>query len=181
MRYLGPRWFFREENIAYARSEFVVVSPQERPLQIETRNEVPAARRHEHERAHRAALARGPEPGGAGRAVQRADRRVFAERADRLGRFAQTPRCARCRTRWTSSRRSIHAFVASRERIVRLRRPRATARDASTAGSSRTSKKARKPTAGASSSARTATCGAASSRSAARSTFRSTTPSCRIG
>jgi cellulose synthase operon protein C len=40
-RYLGPRWFFREENIAYARSEFVVVSPPERPLQIETRNEVP--------------------------------------------------------------------------------------------------------------------------------------------
>ncbi|HEX6274715.1 MAG TPA: hypothetical protein VFZ53_16855 [Polyangiaceae bacterium] len=40
-RYLGPRWFFREENIAYARSEFVVISPPERPLQIETRNEVP--------------------------------------------------------------------------------------------------------------------------------------------
>jgi hypothetical protein len=40
-RYLGPRWFFREENVAYARSEFVVVSPPERPLQIETRNEVP--------------------------------------------------------------------------------------------------------------------------------------------
>jgi tetratricopeptide (TPR) repeat protein len=41
-RYIGPRWFFREENVAYARSEFVVVSPPERPLQIETRNEVPA-------------------------------------------------------------------------------------------------------------------------------------------
>jgi cellulose synthase operon protein C len=40
-RYLGPRWFFREENVAYARSEFVIVSPPERPLQIETRNEVP--------------------------------------------------------------------------------------------------------------------------------------------
>jgi tetratricopeptide (TPR) repeat protein len=40
-RYLGPRWFFREENVAYARSEFVVISPPERPLQIETRNEVP--------------------------------------------------------------------------------------------------------------------------------------------
>jgi tetratricopeptide (TPR) repeat protein len=40
-RYVGPRWFFREENIAYARSEFVVISPKDRPLQIETRNEVP--------------------------------------------------------------------------------------------------------------------------------------------
>jgi thioredoxin-like negative regulator of GroEL len=42
MRYLGPRWFFREENIAYARSEFVVISPKSKPLEIETRNGVPA-------------------------------------------------------------------------------------------------------------------------------------------
>lgn len=41
MRYLGPRWFFREENIAYARSEFVVISPKNKPLEIETRNGVP--------------------------------------------------------------------------------------------------------------------------------------------
>jgi tetratricopeptide (TPR) repeat protein len=40
-RYFGPRWFFREENIAYARSEFVVISPKDRPLQIEARNNVP--------------------------------------------------------------------------------------------------------------------------------------------
>ncbi|HEY3495701.1 MAG TPA: DUF3857 domain-containing protein, partial [Polyangiaceae bacterium] len=40
--YVGPRWFFREENVAYARSEFVVISPKNRPLQIETRNDVPA-------------------------------------------------------------------------------------------------------------------------------------------
>jgi tetratricopeptide (TPR) repeat protein len=40
-RYFGPRWFFREENIAYARSEFLVVSPKDRPLQIEARNNVP--------------------------------------------------------------------------------------------------------------------------------------------
>ena len=43
MRYFGPRWFFREENIAYARSEFVVVSPKDRPLQIESKNNVPPA------------------------------------------------------------------------------------------------------------------------------------------
>ncbi len=41
LRYFGPRWFFREENVAYARSEFVIVSPKGRPLQIETRNNVP--------------------------------------------------------------------------------------------------------------------------------------------
>jgi tetratricopeptide (TPR) repeat protein len=41
-RYLGPRWYFREENIAYARSEFVMISPKSRPLSIETRNGVPA-------------------------------------------------------------------------------------------------------------------------------------------
>jgi len=40
-RYVGPRWFFREENVAYARSEFVVISPENKPLQIESRNEVP--------------------------------------------------------------------------------------------------------------------------------------------
>ncbi len=40
-RYFGPRWFFREENIAYARSEFLVVSPKDRPLQIEAKNNVP--------------------------------------------------------------------------------------------------------------------------------------------
>ncbi|HYQ29045.1 MAG TPA: hypothetical protein VER04_17565, partial [Polyangiaceae bacterium] len=42
LNYSGPRWFFREENIAYARSEFVVVAPSDKPLQIETKNDVPA-------------------------------------------------------------------------------------------------------------------------------------------
>ncbi|MDX2053518.1 MAG: hypothetical protein SFV15_14055 [Polyangiaceae bacterium] len=40
-RYIGPRWFFREENIAYARSEFLVISPKNRPLTVETRGQVP--------------------------------------------------------------------------------------------------------------------------------------------
>lgn len=40
-RYLGPHWFFREENIAYARSEFVVISPEAKGLVVETRNTVP--------------------------------------------------------------------------------------------------------------------------------------------
>ncbi|HYP90627.1 MAG TPA: hypothetical protein VEQ59_20795, partial [Polyangiaceae bacterium] len=41
INYSGPRWFFREENIAYARSELVVISPKQKPLAIETRNDVP--------------------------------------------------------------------------------------------------------------------------------------------
>lgn len=40
-RYLGPHWFFREENIAYARSEFVVIAPEAKQLVVETRNQVP--------------------------------------------------------------------------------------------------------------------------------------------
>jgi len=39
--YLGPTWFFREEKLSYARSELVVVSPETRPLSIETRGRVP--------------------------------------------------------------------------------------------------------------------------------------------
>ena len=39
--YLGPHWFFREKNVAYARSEFVVISPQSKPLTIEVRGDVP--------------------------------------------------------------------------------------------------------------------------------------------
>jgi tetratricopeptide (TPR) repeat protein len=34
-RFEGPRWFFREEKIPYFRSEFVVVSPKNRPLDVE--------------------------------------------------------------------------------------------------------------------------------------------------
>ncbi|HEX7452194.1 MAG TPA: hypothetical protein VF294_07915, partial [Polyangiaceae bacterium] len=34
LSYSGPRWFFREENIAYARSELVVISPKSKPLLI---------------------------------------------------------------------------------------------------------------------------------------------------
>jgi len=37
----GPRWFFREEKIAYWRSEFVTVSPKNRPLDVETGGQVP--------------------------------------------------------------------------------------------------------------------------------------------
>lgn len=38
--YLSPTWFFREAKLAYARSEYVVVSPESRPLVIEQRGQV---------------------------------------------------------------------------------------------------------------------------------------------
>lgn len=38
----GPRWFFREEKMAYWRSEFITVSPKNRPLTIETGGNAPA-------------------------------------------------------------------------------------------------------------------------------------------
>jgi tetratricopeptide (TPR) repeat protein len=40
----GPRWYFREEKLAYWRSEFVVVSPKTRPLDVETTGAVPEPR-----------------------------------------------------------------------------------------------------------------------------------------
>jgi tetratricopeptide (TPR) repeat protein len=40
-RYLGPQWFFREADVGYWRSEFVVISPKDKPLVVETRGDVP--------------------------------------------------------------------------------------------------------------------------------------------
>jgi|GEM_PF-318395 len=39
--YEGPAWFFREEDVAYARSEFVVIAPASKQLQLEKANGVP--------------------------------------------------------------------------------------------------------------------------------------------
>jgi tetratricopeptide (TPR) repeat protein len=39
--YLGPHWYFREQDIGYWRSEFVVISPTAQPLTIETNGPVP--------------------------------------------------------------------------------------------------------------------------------------------
>ena len=41
IEYMGPRWFFREENVGYARSEFLVISPESRELVVETTGIVP--------------------------------------------------------------------------------------------------------------------------------------------
>lgn len=40
LRYSGPGWFFRELNVAYSRSEFVVVAPKDKPLVLEAHNGV---------------------------------------------------------------------------------------------------------------------------------------------
>ncbi len=40
-RYQSPQWFFREANKGYWRSEFVVVTPADRTLDVETRGNVP--------------------------------------------------------------------------------------------------------------------------------------------
>ncbi len=40
-RYRGPHWFFREADKGYWRSEFVVMAPKDRPVEIETIGQVP--------------------------------------------------------------------------------------------------------------------------------------------
>ncbi len=45
--FIGPRWFFREEKIDYDVSEFVVISPKDRALDVETTGAVPEPRLRE--------------------------------------------------------------------------------------------------------------------------------------
>jgi tetratricopeptide (TPR) repeat protein len=40
-RYRGPHWFFREADKGYWRSEFVVITPKDRPVEIEAVGQVP--------------------------------------------------------------------------------------------------------------------------------------------
>ncbi|MCA9622165.1 MAG: hypothetical protein KC731_24245 [Myxococcales bacterium] len=40
-RYRSPRWFFREQNTSYHVSEFVIVTPEDRELTVETTGQVP--------------------------------------------------------------------------------------------------------------------------------------------
>ncbi len=46
-QYVGPHWFFREENVAYARSEFVVISPRGRELIVEYGGGAPEPQRED--------------------------------------------------------------------------------------------------------------------------------------
>jgi tetratricopeptide (TPR) repeat protein len=47
-RYRGPHWFFREADKGYWRSEFVVMAPKDRPVEIETVGQVPQPKTAEH-------------------------------------------------------------------------------------------------------------------------------------
>lgn len=47
-RYRGPHWFFREADKGYWRSEFVVMAPKDRPVEIETVGQVPNPKVVEH-------------------------------------------------------------------------------------------------------------------------------------
>ncbi|MBM4358505.1 MAG: hypothetical protein FJ096_10400 [Deltaproteobacteria bacterium] len=40
-RFRSPRWFFREPNVSYHLSQFVVIAPKSRPFSIETSGRVP--------------------------------------------------------------------------------------------------------------------------------------------
>lgn len=40
-RYTGPHWFFREADKGYWRSEFILLTPKDKPLDIEVRGHVP--------------------------------------------------------------------------------------------------------------------------------------------
>ena len=45
--YVGPHWFFREANVAYARSEFVVISPKAKKLIVEYGGGAPQPQRED--------------------------------------------------------------------------------------------------------------------------------------
>lgn len=40
-RYKGPVWYFREADKGYWRSEFIAITPKDRPVEVETRGAVP--------------------------------------------------------------------------------------------------------------------------------------------
>jgi tetratricopeptide (TPR) repeat protein len=46
-RYRGPHWFFREADKGYWRSEFVVLTPKDKPVDIETVGKVPEPKKAE--------------------------------------------------------------------------------------------------------------------------------------
>jgi tetratricopeptide (TPR) repeat protein len=47
LRYRGPTWFFREADKGYWRSEFVTLTPKDRPVEVETRGKVPPPKTRE--------------------------------------------------------------------------------------------------------------------------------------
>lgn len=47
LAYEGPNWFFREQNVAYARSEFIFIAPRERSVQFTYRGNAPQPEVHD--------------------------------------------------------------------------------------------------------------------------------------
>jgi cellulose synthase operon protein C len=47
-QYLGPHWFFREADVAYWRSELVVISPKDKPLVAERQGDAPQPEVEDH-------------------------------------------------------------------------------------------------------------------------------------
>ena len=119
-RYLGPHWFFREADIAYWRSEFVVISPKDRPL---ASRRAARCRRREMQEDGPLGIRRwrvDESPGRAGRAGQRAGAGVLAQRAHRLGhharRSAAPPRRRRERRAAARSAHRAHRHADRRRR-----------------------------------------------------------------
>ncbi len=47
LAYEGPNWFFREQNVAYARSEFIFIAPRDRVVQFTYRGNAPQPTVHD--------------------------------------------------------------------------------------------------------------------------------------
>ena len=155
-QYHSPHWFFREADKGYWRSEFVMVTPADRELEIETRGNVPAAADAGRwapfvERRWRVDLS----PPARGRAGEPAHHRVSAERARGLGHLARRDAGAPGRSRERrDAARPAPARAGARAGAGRAREGHRRARaPRSTAGSSSTSRTARRPTGAASSPA----------------------------
>ena len=114
-----PAWFFREADKGYWRSEFVVVAPTNRELEIETRGNVPPPADEGARHLRRAPVARRPEPARGARAGETSHHRVPAERARRLGRLARRRRSRGSSISRATRRRSIRAFARRSLEIVR--------------------------------------------------------------
>ncbi len=116
LTFQGPRWFFREEKVPYWRSEFIVVSPKSRPLDVEACGSVPGAGDRRVRRARHPPLAGRQEPRAPRGAGQRADLRSSCRTCASAGASAWTARSRAWSTRPPTRRRAIRGSCASRGR-----------------------------------------------------------------
>lgn len=114
-RYRGPHWFFREADKGYWRSEFVVLAPKDRPVEIEQVGKVPRRRRRRRRRSSSgagASTSRRPRPRSRTRRTRASSSRACASAGASISRArssaTSTPRARRPR--------SIPASAGSRRR-----------------------------------------------------------------